>query len=85
MYSVFIICYIVSQRIINSIIKIIKLSVLVADQTGSGKTLAYLLPVIERLIEASNEGRATSGGRVRALVLCPTTELAVQATSPHPD
>ena len=44
-------------------------------QTGSGKTAAYLLPVLQQLsqLERSRHHRA-----LRALVLVPTRELAVQ-------
>lgn len=41
-------------------------------QTGTGKTAAFLLPILERLLSG---GR----GRIRALVLTPTRELAGQA------
>jgi ATP-dependent RNA helicase RhlE len=40
-------------------------------QTGTGKTAAFLLPILDRLVD----GR---GGRVRALVIAPTRELADQ-------
>ncbi|MCH7701883.1 MAG: DEAD/DEAH box helicase [Planctomycetes bacterium] len=51
--------------------------VLGCAQTGTGKTAAFALPIIQRLSDRS--GRATKpAGGVRALVLCPTRELAQQ-------
>ena len=51
----------------------------IADQTGSGKTLAYLLPLFEALlVDPPRDGSSSRGGRVRGLILCPTTELAQQ-------
>ncbi|MFZ5473635.1 MAG: DEAD/DEAH box helicase, partial [Pseudomonadota bacterium] len=47
---------------------------LVSSQTGSGKTAAFLLPSLNRLVEAS----ATPGNGPRILVLAPTRELAQQ-------
>ena len=41
-------------------------------QTGTGKTAAFLLPILERLLDQPT-------GRVLALVLTPTRELALQA------
>ena len=41
-------------------------------QTGTGKTAAFLLPILERLLPESP-------GRILALVLTPTRELALQA------
>ncbi|HXQ94578.1 MAG TPA: DEAD/DEAH box helicase [Thermoplasmata archaeon] len=41
-------------------------------QTGTGKTAAFLLPILERLLDHPN-------GRILALVLTPTRELALQA------
>ncbi|HEV2316654.1 MAG TPA: DEAD/DEAH box helicase [Thermoplasmata archaeon] len=41
-------------------------------QTGTGKTAAFLLPILERLMNGPR-------GRIRALILTPTRELAVQA------
>jgi ATP-dependent RNA helicase RhlE len=49
--------------------------VLASAQTGSGKTLAYGLPLLQTLCA----GAAESPRRLRALVLVPTRELAVQA------
>lgn len=51
--------------------------VLGCAQTGTGKTAAFALPILHRLSESAPR-RAASGSRVRALVLCPTRELAQQ-------
>jgi ATP-dependent RNA helicase RhlE len=40
-------------------------------QTGTGKTAAFVLPILERLLQGPR-------GRVRALVIAPTRELAEQ-------
>ena len=42
-------------------------------RTGSGKTLAYLIPLLHRL-----NGRHSSTFGVKAIVLCPSRELALQ-------
>src|SRR5580693_5496099 len=55
-------------------------------QTGTGKTLAFLIPIIEMLrAESSNpepsrieSTKTGSAKNVRALVLLPTRELAMQ-------
>ena len=41
-------------------------------QTGTGKTAAFVLPMLERL------GKTPRSGKIRALVLTPTRELALQ-------
>ena len=41
-------------------------------QTGTGKTAAYLLPIIHKLIESETDGH------IKALVIVPTRELAMQ-------
>jgi ATP-dependent RNA helicase RhlE len=47
-------------------------------QTGTGKTAAFTLPLLQRL-QNSHPKTAQSGGRpVRALILTPTRELAIQ-------
>jgi ATP-dependent RNA helicase RhlE len=48
--------------------------VVATAQTGTGKTLAFLLPVIQSLTKP--EGRPGPG--IRALILAPTRELALQ-------
>ncbi|KZT69924.1 DEAD-domain-containing protein [Daedalea quercina L-15889] len=52
-------------------------------ETGSGKTLAYGLPILDHLLKhASTAGPTTKERRpVRALVLTPTRELALQVSS----
>ena len=50
--------------------------VLGGAQTGTGKTAAFALPLIQRLLE--NPPAQGSPRRIRALVLTPTRELAVQ-------
>ncbi len=42
-------------------------------QTGTGKTASFVLPIIDRI-----SGRTIRGKRIRALVLVPTRELAIQ-------
>ena len=45
-----------------------------AAQTGTGKTASFVLPLLEKL----NTERKLRGKRIRALILTPTRELAVQ-------
>ncbi|TVQ33864.1 MAG: DEAD/DEAH box helicase [Phycisphaeraceae bacterium] len=55
--------------------------VLGTAQTGTGKTCAFALPILQRLTEsaANAGGRGGQHGRApRALILCPTRELAMQ-------
>jgi superfamily II DNA/RNA helicase len=47
-------------------------------QTGTGKTAVFVLPILERLI---NRPR----GRIRALVIAPTRELAEQINTTFSD
>ncbi len=42
-------------------------------QTGTGKTAAFVLPILHRLMQRSGNGR------VRALIVAPTRELALQS------
>jgi len=60
--------------------------VLGAAQTGTGKTAAFMLPILQRLrwdspapaAPAQPRGRSTPARPIRALVLAPTRELAIQ-------
>ncbi|MCA9284572.1 MAG: DEAD/DEAH box helicase, partial [Phycisphaerales bacterium] len=50
-------------------------------RTGTGKTAAYVLPMADHLASVAasrSRGDSRRGRRVRALVLCPTRELALQ-------
>ena len=48
-------------------------------QTGTGKTAAFVLPLLDRLLTSRSRGTGRSGPRpVRALVVTPTRELALQ-------
>ena len=47
-------------------------------QTGSGKTASFALPVLQRI---ATVGKPPSQGEVRALVLTPTRELAIQVNT----
>ena len=51
--------------------------ILISARTGAGKTLAYLLPTLQRLITAK-EASPNASPAVRAIVLVPTRELALQ-------
>ncbi|KAL2609140.1 hypothetical protein R1flu_027713 [Riccia fluitans] len=54
-------------------------SIVLASHTGSGKTLAYMLPIVQALRrDEAESGKATRARRPRAVVLCPTRELAEQ-------
>jgi superfamily II DNA/RNA helicase len=49
-----------------------------AAQTGTGKTAGFSLPIIQLLMEHANASMSPARHPVRALVLTPTRELAVQ-------
>ncbi len=44
-------------------------------QTGTGKTAAFVLPILERLMQRA---KGNVHGKVRALIIAPTRELAIQ-------
>lgn len=56
--------------------------VLASAETGSGKTAAYVLPLLQSLLEQRlEEGvSAAKGHHIRALILVPTRELALQVS-----
>lgn len=45
-------------------------------QTGTGKTAAFSIPILQHLYQEKQEGRKYTG--IRALILTPTRELAIQ-------
>ena len=49
-----------------------------AAQTGTGKTAAFALPLLQRMMAHENASTSPARHPVRALVLLPTRELAVQ-------
>lgn len=61
-----------------------------AAETGSGKTLAFGLPILQRLLEERDKAerlltqngeldeKVASTGLLRALIITPTRELALQ-------
>ncbi len=47
-------------------------------QTGTGKTAAFSLPILQRLLPMASTSTSPAKHPVRALVLAPTRELAIQ-------
>ena len=52
--------------------------VLAAAQTGTGKTAAFTLPILDRLRQYANTSFSPARHPIRALILVPTRELAMQ-------
>lgn len=52
--------------------------IMAGAQTGTGKTAAFSLPVIQTLLPVSSSSASPAKHPVRALVLAPTRELAIQ-------
>ncbi|CCM03263.1 uncharacterized protein FIBRA_05390 [Fibroporia radiculosa] len=50
-------------------------------ETGSGKTLAYGLPILHHLLAHASPAESKTRRSVRALILTPTRELALQVSS----
>ncbi|MDD2914199.1 MAG: DEAD/DEAH box helicase [Gallionella sp.] len=47
-------------------------------QTGTGKTAAFTLPLLQRLLPQANTSASPARHPIRALILAPTRELAIQ-------
>ncbi|HSU77431.1 MAG TPA: DEAD/DEAH box helicase, partial [Burkholderiales bacterium] len=54
-------------------------------QTGTGKTAAFALPILQRLAPLASSSTSPARHPVRALVLAPTRELAVQVADSFRD
>lgn len=54
-------------------------------QTGTGKTAAFALPIIEQLLADKNYGHKGTPREIKALVLTPTRELAIQINESFTD
>jgi len=54
-------------------------------QTGTGKTAAFALPILQRLAPLASTSASPARHPVRALVLAPTRELAVQVSESFRD
>src|SRR5258706_5860300 len=54
-------------------------------QTGTGKTAAFALPILQRLAPQASTSTSPARHPVRALVLTPTRELAVQVAESFRD
>jgi ATP-dependent RNA helicase RhlE len=53
-----------------------KEDVIVSAQTGTGKTAAFALPILQMLFDKQDASK--SGKKIRALIVSPTRELAIQ-------
>jgi ATP-dependent RNA helicase RhlE len=53
-------------------------NILGTSQTGTGKTASFVLPMLEKLSSLKKQDETLRGKRIRALILTPTRELAVQ-------
>lgn len=51
-----------------------------AAQTGTGKTAAFVLPIIQKILRHASSSASPARHPIRALVLTPTRELAVQVS-----
>lgn len=60
----------VQEQVIPPILE--RRDIIASAQTGTGKTAAYLLPIIHKLVQSASDEQ------IKALVIVPTRELAVQ-------
>ncbi|MBC7711388.1 MAG: DEAD/DEAH box helicase [Rhizobacter sp.] len=54
------------------------LDVMGGAQTGTGKTAAFTLPILNRMLKYANSSPSPARHPIRALMLAPTRELAIQ-------
>ena len=54
------------------------LDVMGGAQTGTGKTAAFTLPILDRMLKYANSSPSPARHPIRALMLAPTRELAIQ-------
>jgi len=52
-------------------------NIMAQSQTGSGKTASFVLPILQKWLDASYKGKA----KIRTLVLTPTRELTLQVAN----
>jgi len=64
----------VQEKVIPLVLE--KKNVIVAAQTGTGKTAAFALPIIDLLLEKQDAEKGEK--KLKALVITPTRELAIQ-------
>ena len=64
----------VQQKVIPLVLE--KKNVIVAAQTGTGKTAAFALPIIDLLLQKQDVEKGEK--KLKALVITPTRELAIQ-------
>ena len=54
------------------------LDLMAGAQTGTGKTAAFALPILQKLLPFASSSTSPAKHPIRALVLTPTRELAIQ-------
>jgi len=64
----------VQERVIPLVLE--KKDIIVSAQTGTGKTAAFALPILQLLFNKQDAPK--KGKKIRALIICPTRELAIQ-------